>query len=152
MEKKQKICQLLYQNFCSLQKITKQDEHKKFNISEIIESIINNFKIIYPNQKINFTSKKIMIISDCDLIKQLLVNLIENGIKYGKGNDIDIDIIKNQNVTIKIKDRGEGISKKTLLIFMINFSSGQSQKQKYGKQRLRPFICKKNYGNLKHRC
>lgn len=89
-------------------------EHKEFNISEIIESIINNFKIIYPNQKINFTSKKIMIISDCDLIKQLLVNLIENGIKYGKGNDIDIEIIKNQNVTIKIKDKGEGISKKDL--------------------------------------
>ena len=55
-----------------------------------------------------------MIISDCDLVKQLLVNLIENGIKYGKGNDIDIEIIKNQNVTIKIKDKGEGISKKDL--------------------------------------
>ena len=91
-----------------------ETEHQEFDISEMIESIINSFKIIYPNQKINFSSKKITIISDYDLIKHLLVNLIENGIKYGKGNDIDIDIIKNQNVTVKIKDRGEGISEKDL--------------------------------------
>ena len=91
-----------------------ETEHQEFDILEMIESIINSFKIIYPNQKINFSSKKITIISDYDLIKHLLVNLIENGIKYGKGNDIDIDIIKNQNVTVKIKDRGEGISEKDL--------------------------------------
>ena len=91
-----------------------ETEHQEFDISEMIESIINSFKIIYPNQKINFSSKKITIISDYDLIKHLLVNLIENGIKYGKGNDIDIDIIQNQNVTVKIKDRGEGISEKDL--------------------------------------
>lgn len=91
-----------------------ETEHQEFDISEMIESIINSFKIIYPNQKINFSSKKITIISDYDLIKHLLVNLVENGIKYGKGNDIDIDIIQNQNVTVKIKDRGEGISEKDL--------------------------------------
>ena len=91
-----------------------ETEHQEFDISEMIESIINSFKIIYPNQKINFSSKKIIIISDYDLIKHLLVNLVENGIKYGKGNDIDIDIIQNQNVTVKIKDRGEGISEKDL--------------------------------------
>lgn len=91
-----------------------QTEHKEFDISELTESIINNFKIIYPNQKINFISKKIMIVSDYDLIKQLLVNVIENGIKYGKGNDIDIEITHNQNITVKVKDRGEGISREDL--------------------------------------
>ena len=89
-------------------------EHREFDVSQMIESIISNFKVIYPKQKINFLAKKIIIVSDYNLMKQLLVNLIENGIKYGNGNDVDVEIIHNQNVTIKIKDRGEGIGKEDL--------------------------------------
>ena len=89
-------------------------DHTEFDISELTTNILTDFKIIYPEQKINFSPKKTIIVSDYDLVKHLLVNLIENGIKYGKGNDIDIEISRNQNVTVKIKDRGEGISEKDL--------------------------------------
>lgn len=88
--------------------------HSHFDLSLVLENIINNFKIIYPDQKINYTPKKTFIKSDEDLIKQLFTNLIENGIKYGRGNDIDINIYHNKNITVEIKDRGEGISKKDL--------------------------------------
>ena len=89
-------------------------EHKEIDISEIIESIISDFKVIYPEQEISFTPKKSIIISDYDLVKQLFVNLIENAIKYGKGNKIEIFISHNKNLTVEIKDRGEGISREDL--------------------------------------
>lgn len=89
-------------------------DHIDFDLAETIKNIINDFKIIYPTQKINFNYKKVIINSDFNLIKQLFVNLIENGIKYGKGNDIDIIISSNNNITVEIKDRGEGISKENL--------------------------------------
>ncbi|MDO4589629.1 MAG: ATP-binding protein, partial [Fusobacterium sp.] len=65
-------------------------------------------------QKINFEGAEVEIVSDYNLIKQLLLNLIENAIKYGRKNDIDINIIERKNVVIEIKDKGEGISKENL--------------------------------------
>ena len=89
-------------------------EHRKFDLKALIANIISDLKIVYPSEKISLFGERISIISDYNLIKQLLVNLIENSIKYGRRNDIDIKIIKGQNIMIEIKDRGEGISKENL--------------------------------------
>lgn len=89
-------------------------EHREFDLKALIENIINDLKIVYPSEKISLFGEEVSIISDYNLIKQLLVNLIENSIKYGRRNDIDIKIIKGQNIMIEIKDRGEGISKENL--------------------------------------
>ena len=89
-------------------------EHREFSLKHLIENIISDLKIVYPSEKISLFGEKVSIISDYNLIKQLLVNLIENSIKYGRRNDIDIKIIKGQNIVIEVKDRGEGISKENL--------------------------------------
>ena len=89
-------------------------EYSSFDISKIINDIITDLKIIYPKQKINFFSKPAVIYSDCDLVKQLFINFIENAIKYGRGNEINITIFKNKNITVEIQDKGEGISREDL--------------------------------------
>lgn len=89
-------------------------EYSSFDISKIINDIITDLKIIYPKQKINFFSKPVVIYSDCDLVKQLFINFIENAIKYGRGNEINITIFKNKNITVEIQDKGEGISREDL--------------------------------------
>lgn len=89
-------------------------DHKRFDITSLIKNIIHDLKVIYPDQKINFEGAEVEIVSDYNLIKQLLLNLIENAIKYGRKNDIDINIIERKNVVIEIKDKGEGISKENL--------------------------------------
>ena len=76
--------------------------------------IINDLKIIYPNQKINFSSKKSFINSDYHLIRQLFLNLIENAIKYGRDKEIYINIRENKNIIVDIIDNGEGISQENL--------------------------------------
>lgn len=89
-------------------------ENKNFDISEVITEIINDLKIIYPNQKINFSSKESFINSDYHLIRQLFLNLIENAIKYGRNKEIYINIRENKNVIVDIIDNGEGISQENL--------------------------------------
>lgn len=91
-----------------------EKENKNFNISKAITEIINDLKIIYPNQKINFSSKKSFINSDYHLIRQLFFNLIENAIKYGRDKEIYINIRENKNIIVDIIDNGEGISQENL--------------------------------------
>lgn len=91
-----------------------EKENKNFNISKAITEIINDLKIIYPNQKINFSSKKSFINSDYHLIRQFFLNLIENAIKYGRDKEIYINIRENKNIIVDIIDNGEGISQENL--------------------------------------
>lgn len=83
-------------------------------INEEIETIVNDFKIIFPNQKIKIYSEEVSIITDKNLFRQLILNLIENAIKYGRDNLIEIFVEEKENIEITIKDGGVGIPEKEL--------------------------------------
>ncbi len=85
-----------------------------FSLDKVISDIVNDLKIVYPKQTMSFNAKNHIIKSDYYLIKQLFFNLIENSIKYGKENPIEIDITSNKNIIVAIKDGGEGISEENL--------------------------------------
>ena len=85
-----------------------------FSLDKVINDIVNDLKIVYPKQTISFNAKNHIIKSDYYLIKQLFFNLIENSIKYGRENPIEIDITSNKNIIVAIKDGGEGISEENL--------------------------------------
>lgn len=115
IEEETKNMSALVSKLLFLAKDNKTDiEYKEIDISEIIENIISDFKVIYPEQEIIFTPKKSIVISDYDLVKQLFINLIENAVKYGLGNKIEVALFHNKNITVEIKDRGAGISKEDL--------------------------------------
>ncbi|MBL4892043.1 MAG: GHKL domain-containing protein [Rhizobiaceae bacterium] len=64
------------------------------------------------NKTINFTMPAFegVVNGDEDELVQLFHNLVENAVKYGRENsEIDISIKQNDNLTITIKDAGEGI-------------------------------------------
>lgn len=85
-----------------------------FSLDKVINDIVNDLRIVYPKQTISFNAKNHIIKSDYYLIKQLFFNLIENSIKYGRENPIEIDITSNKNIIVAIKDEGEGISEENL--------------------------------------
>lgn len=87
---------------------------RKIYVSSVLDEIIGHLKVAYPKQKINFTPQDAVIYSDSDLVKQLFLNLIENAVKYGLDNPIDISIAHSKNITIIIEDHGMGISKENL--------------------------------------
>lgn len=99
--------------------LSKQESIKllieKFDLSELIEEIISEMNIIYPEQKIIFHKRQISIESDWSLLKQVIRNIIDNAIKYGNKKNIDIFLLERGNkIAIKIQDHGIGIPKKDL--------------------------------------
>ena len=89
-------------------------EKNNINLDNALKEIIDNLIFAYPKQKINYSSSEIFIDSDAALLKLLFKNLIENAIKYGKDNPINIELKKEKKVKVIIEDFGVGISEKAL--------------------------------------
>ena len=89
-------------------------EKNNINLDNVLKEVIDNLSFAYPKQKINYISSEIFIDSDTALLKLLFKNLIENAIKYGKDNPINIELKKEKKVTVIIEDFGVGISEKAL--------------------------------------
>ena len=89
-------------------------EKNNINLDNVLKEVIDNLSFAYPKQKINYISSEIFIDSDITLLKLLFKNLIENAIKYGKDNPINIELKKEKKVKLIIEDFGVGISEKAL--------------------------------------
>ena len=89
-------------------------EKNNINLDNVLKEVIDNLSFAYPKQKINYSSSEIFIDSDTALLKLLFKNLIENAIKYGKDNPINIELKKEKKVIVIIEDFGVGISEKAL--------------------------------------
>lgn len=116
-----------------------------FDLKELIELIIRDLKILYPQQDIELKGEgEYCIYSDIFLIKQLLINLIENAIKYGNNKKITIILEKREGVVAKIIDKGKGISKENLeRVFEKFFREDKARSRSQGSHGLGLAIVKK---------
>lgn len=89
-------------------------ERNNLNLENILKEVIDNLSFVYPKQKINYSASEIFINSDAALLKLLFKNLIENAIKYGNDNPINIELKKEKKIRVVIEDFGLGISEKAL--------------------------------------
>lgn len=89
-------------------------DKSEVNTLKIFRDIIDELKILYPKQIIKLDVPEIFVYSDFFLLKQLFLNLVENAIKYGRGNEIKIEGHYEKTLKILIIDNGEGISKEDL--------------------------------------
>ena len=93
-------------------------EKTSFNLISIINNVFemleiqaekNNISLIIDSKK-----KKINVTADQEKIHQVLTNLIENSIKYGKKDgttEISIEEILENKYLVRITDNGKGIKK-----------------------------------------
>lgn len=96
-------------------------EKESYNISQQIKDIIKSLELQAAKKNISILfpkkfDKEIVVNADKFRIRQVIVNLITNTIKYGKENGktiISISLFDNQ-VIIEIKDDGIGIDQKHL--------------------------------------
>lgn len=119
----------------------------KFNLSDIIKTILKNFEseIYSKNIKINFKNKKCDIYADKDKISQVIINLISNAIKYTNDNGniiIDISQTKN-NILFTIADDGVGIKKEDLpFIFEYLYKVDKSRSREKGSSGIGLYVVK----------
>ena len=89
-------------------------EKKSVNLDTILKETIDNLNFAYPDQLINYSSSEIFIDSDEALLRLLFKNLIENAIKYGNNNPVNVILEKGRKIKVIIEDFGLGISKEAL--------------------------------------
>ncbi len=78
----------------------------KFDIYALSLEIINNFRDKNPDRVFNISGAPLMIEADKTMIEMVIINLIENAIKYSQ-NDISLKIEDN---FLHVKDKGIGIA------------------------------------------
>ena len=89
-------------------------EKKSVNLDAILKETIDNLNFAYPDQLINYSSSEIFMDSDDALLRLLFKNLIENAIKYGNNNPVNVILEKGKRIKVIIEDFGLGISKEAL--------------------------------------
>lgn len=89
-------------------------ELQDFNFQELLDEVIGRFSLELNsrNCKVLIQNKTEMTVyGDRFKLEQVLINLITNAIKYGKGSDIEISCFKNEtHYGFCVKDNGIGIS------------------------------------------
>lgn len=94
-------------------------ELEKYDIGQQIKDVVEQLEFQAKRQEIRLQfpkkyEKSIFVLADKFRIRQVLVNLITNSIKYGKkGGKTQINISQfNEQIIIEVKDNGIGIDEK----------------------------------------
>ena len=93
-------------------------EKSTFNIISLVNNVFEMLEIQSGIKKISFSLdskfKSIKVIADQEKIHQVLTNLIENSVKYGKESgttEVTIQNITENKIIVRITDNGNGIQK-----------------------------------------
>ncbi len=110
-------------------------EKKVFDLSLIFAEIIATYDAVIKQKGISLTSSitnGVIIKGDKDKIRQLLIILLDNAIKYNKDSgDLRISLFLNEDdVNIKISDTGIGINRGEMEKIFNRFYRGEKSRQK----------------------
>jgi two-component system phosphate regulon sensor histidine kinase PhoR len=93
-------------------------EKSTFNIISLVNNVFEMLEIQSGIKKISFSLdskfKSVKVIADQEKIHQVLTNLIENSVKYGKESgttEVTIQNITENKIIVRITDNGNGIQK-----------------------------------------
>jgi signal transduction histidine kinase len=116
---------------------------QKFRIDELLLECIQNLNLLAKNKNININlleNEPNEISADRDKIKSIILNLIDNAIKYtelpedNQEREISVELKKeNAKIILTVEDSGIGISESDLLnIFNRFFRSNEIRSKEYG--------------------
>lgn len=112
-----------------------QIEAKPLVVTPIIQSVVDELSVTAneKNLKLTFASTATIpkIFIDSDRLKQILINLIGNAIKYTPKGSVNVACqVKDNDVEIKIKDTGIGMSPEVQKHLFEKFFRAKSDKAK----------------------
>ena len=95
---------------------------KNFIIQDLVKDVFESLYLMAEQQHIKFAFKKgcekpLVVYADKEKIRQVIINLAENSIKYGKhGGNVVASIYNTdgENILVEISDDGMGISEQNL--------------------------------------
>jgi signal transduction histidine kinase len=81
-----------------------------FDLAELVQDVIMNLGKKYKDRGINFSGESYKITADRTMIETVIINLIDNAMKYSQ-EDVTVSIMDNKLMVI---DKGMGIAEKEL--------------------------------------
>ncbi len=99
-----------------------QMKYEKFNLLDLVQNVFDllemradskNIILIFDRKYI----KPIEVWADKEKIQQVLINFIENSIKYGKENgttEVSLEDFSENKIILKVKDNGVGIEEQNI--------------------------------------
>lgn len=102
-----------------------------------VESIIKLFGPLFRQKEITLEvicSEEIAISADRDMLREVLINIIDNAIKYGKDNGhIKVTCDRAEKPYLKVSDNGIGINEKDIpYVFDIFYRADKSRRRDTG--------------------
>ncbi|MBC8059325.1 MAG: HAMP domain-containing histidine kinase [Clostridiaceae bacterium] len=144
--------------FSQIQNENVKADFKPLNISELLNGTCEELQIKAKRYNIKIKChihKDIILIGDKDKLKQVIINVIDNSIKYGFENSelMVTTAIKGSSINISVEDRGEGIAEDKLQdIFKPFFRANKLSSRENGSKGLGLAISKaiidKHGGNI----
>lgn len=127
-------------NFSSLSSGGINIEKEACDLVQITNQIINNFKLAAENKNVSLDFEfhgdhdlyDVLLLIDPTRIKQILINLISNAVKFTEHGGITVSVTLNQKehqqaeVTLTVKDTGIGIDKNDLPHIFDTFNRADS--------------------------
>lgn len=111
---------------------------KEYSLKDITARTLKDFQFAYPHRKVtlidNLGSYNDTIIGDYNKLLQAIINLLENAVKFSPpttGITLSLDF-KSSFLTLSIKDKGQGISKKDLPAIFERFYQGANNSNTSG--------------------
>ncbi|HEY9863309.1 MAG TPA: hybrid sensor histidine kinase/response regulator [Candidatus Obscuribacterales bacterium] len=106
---------------------------KPVNLSLIVETVINEFEAQIIKKEIKITAKlpteKRLVVADADLIKRVIENLLDNGIKFSPSNSeilIEVEYPVNTNTAkVHVQDSGKGVKDELKESIFKKYETGQ---------------------------
>lgn len=95
---------------------------ENFVIQDLVREVFESLSINAEQRRIHFGIKKgceqpLVVFADKEKIRQVIINLVDNAIKYGKdGGSITASMYNTdgKNILVEVSDEGEGISEENL--------------------------------------
>jgi len=122
----------LVEDFLDLRRIEEgrmEYEFKEINLVDLVKSVFEELKLLAEQKKLKFDleikksrnleTEKIMIKADEQRLRQVIMNLIENSIKYTQSGFVKVecqmsDVKGQKSVLFSVSDSGMGIKKEIL--------------------------------------
>ena len=99
---------------------------RQVDLCQLTQEVLARMKL--QQDEIEFNFKNCQDVEgewDADRMEQVLINLISNSIKYGKGRPVEVAVFKEgESAIIEVKDQGMGIEKKMIPIIFEKFERG----------------------------
>ncbi|WP_372998488.1 sensor histidine kinase [Sulfurimonas sp.] len=85
-------------------------ETKRFNMKTLCEEVVSNLSLKYRNREIILEASNTMLEADKTMIELVLINLVDNALKY---SEMDVKVILKDDV-LSVIDKGIGIQEEHL--------------------------------------